>query len=246
VAFWERAVIVGASSGIGEAIALQLGAEGTEVVLVARRTEALEVLATRIETLFAGRASVVTCDVRDVAAGQAAFASIVAEGAVDLIVYSSGIMPQGTHGAFPTDVDVASIETNVIGAVTWLNAAATYFSERGSGTIVGISSVAGERGRRANPVYNATKAALSTYLESLRYRLNPHGIKVVCIKPGPVQTPMMGDRKVRIAPTADSCARQVIRAAKKGRRVVYIPRLMRVVSLVLHVIPPPIMERLPF
>ena len=244
--FWDRAVIVGASSGIGEAIARQLAAEGTRVVLVARRTELLREIRTQVNAAGAEMAKVVTCDVRDVEASKAAFASIVADAPVDLIVYSSGIMPQGTQDTFPTDEDVQSVETNVIGAVVWLNAAATYFQERGRGTIVGIGSVAGERGRRANPVYNATKAALAVYLESLRHRLNPYGVKVVTIKPGPVRTPMLGDRKSIIAPTAEVAAAQTLRAAKRGRKVVFIPPVMRIFSLVLKMLPSSLMERVKF
>ena len=248
MADWSRAVIVGASSGIGKQLACQLAAAGSQVVLVARREELIREIAAEIN---AGRAeplaSFVTADVRDAEQSTAAFDRITAEGDFDLIVYSSGIMPKGAGKGYPTDEDVKTIETNLTGAVVWLNAAAQYFLNRGRGTIVGIGSIAGDRGRRGNPVYNATKAALATYLESLRYRLAPAGIRVVTIKPGFVRTALIGDRRV-IPPavSAEEAARLILKAARRGPRVVYVPFWWRGMAIMVKFMPAPIMQRLPW
>ena len=83
------------------------------------------------------------------------------------------------------------LETNLLGAVAWLNQAARLFERMGGGQIVGISSIAGERGRVAGPVYNTSKAALNTYLEALRNRLTRHGVNVLTVRPGFVQTELL-------------------------------------------------------
>jgi len=247
LAHWDRAIVVGASSGIGKAIALQLGAGGTRVVLVARRQDMLETVASELNrTPETEIAEVVVCDVRDTAACRRSFKEIVAEGPVDLIVYSSGIMPKGSRNGFPTEEDVTAVETNLTGAIVWLNAAAEYFLSRDSGTIVGIGSIAGDRGRSGNPVYNATKAALATYLESLRYRLTRQGVTVVTVKPGWIRTPMLGERRALLpAANVDTAARQIIEAAKRGRRVAYIPPWWEAISVIFQLTPAWVMERLP-
>ena len=91
--------------------------------------------------------------------------------------------------------DQRTMEINLIGALAWLNPIAAMFQEMGAGQIVGISSVAGERGRVGNPSYNASKAALSSYLESLRNRLSRHGVNVLTVKPGFVDTDLLAGAK---------------------------------------------------
>jgi short-subunit dehydrogenase len=245
---WRRAIVVGASSGIGAAIARQLACEGTIVAIVARRAERLELLADSISA--AGSISkplVYPCDVRDVDASRNLFAEIVRDlEGLDLIVYSSGVMPRGAHTGFPTDEDVAAIETNFTGAVVWLNAAAEYFQVQGHGTIAGIGSVAGDRGRGGNPIYNASKAALATYLEALRNRLAGKGVTVVTIKPGFIRTDMIGSRRVfPPASGVDDAARLILAAARAGKRVAYVPPWWRWIALLLKAMPSVVMERLP-
>ncbi|HEV3311391.1 MAG TPA: SDR family NAD(P)-dependent oxidoreductase [Chloroflexota bacterium] len=245
---WEHAVVVGASSGIGEAVARQLAADGTIVTLVARRLDLLESIADSVnEGRESEMARVVVADVRDADASDRAFQEVLERGPpLDLIVYSSGIMPKGSREGFPTREDVAAVETNLLGAVVWLNAAARYFQARGHGTIVGIGSIAGDRGRQGNPVYNATKAGLATYLEALRNRLARDGVTVVTIKPGFIRTPLIGSNRVfPPASPADVAAADIIRAARAGRRVAYVPGWWWWVAAFIKIVPSPIMERLP-
>jgi decaprenylphospho-beta-D-erythro-pentofuranosid-2-ulose 2-reductase len=243
---WNHAVVVGASSGLGEAIARRLAREGTHVSLVARRLEVLEAVAKSINGNLGRECAVAyRADVRNVGESQRTFEEIIETGPpVDLIVYSSGVMPKGSREGFPTDEDVSAIATNFTGAVVWLNAAATYFGERGHGTIVGIGSIAGDRGRQGNPVYNATKAGLATYLEALRSRLKPRGVVVVTIKPGLMRTPMLGSRPgFKPAIRADAAAWLVLKATRKGRRTAYVPPWWAAIAFLIKIMPPQIMER---
>jgi len=155
-------------------------------------------------------------------------------------------MPPTDMSDVHTAADIEAIDTNFRGAVAWINAAAREFSAKGSGTIIGISSVAGERGRRANPVYNATKAALTTYLEALRNRLTGPGVRVVTVKPGYVQTAMIESRSVfPPAVSTASAARTLLETAASGRRVVYVPWWWRLIIVGVKLVPPWLMERLP-
>ena len=187
-----RAVVVGASSGIGEAVARDLASSGASVALVARRGAELARVAASIRAAHPA-ANVLTYvhDVRDFDATAELFERIERElGGVDTLVYAAGVMPRVEEGEYAFAKDRQMVEVNLLGAMAWMNVAAARFEAARSGTIVGISSIAGERGRRGNPAYCTSKAALTTYLESLRNRTSRYGVNVVTIKPGFVDTQM--------------------------------------------------------
>jgi short-subunit dehydrogenase len=246
---WDRALIVGASSGIGRAMAEELAAHGTRLALVARRADLLrDIRQTINQAAGEQRAWSFTHDVADADAVPALFQEIATTlGGLDLVVYAAGIMPDIGPDEYPTDKDSATIDTNFKGAVAWLNQAALRFSRARSGTIIGISSVAGDRGRRGNPVYNASKAALNSYLESLSNRLRVRGVTVVTAKPGYVQTAMIeGAQLPPLLPAipAQQAARLILQAAASRRRVAYIPWWWRIIMLITRAVPAPIFERL--
>jgi short-subunit dehydrogenase len=246
---WERAIVVGASSGIGEAMARQLAAAGTAVALVARRQAELERIREDINRAAGGaRSRAFAHDVRKTDEVSPLFQEITTTlGGLNLLVYASGVMPARGLEEYPTDRDLEMIEVNFTGAVAWLNEAARRFGRARSGTIVGISSVAGDRGRAKNPVYNATKAAMDTYLEALRARLAQKGVDIVTVKPGFVRTPLLENEGlsglVPVLP-ADEAARKILQAAAAGKRVVYVPQWWRPIMLVVRAIPAPIFERI--
>jgi NAD(P)-dependent dehydrogenase (short-subunit alcohol dehydrogenase family) len=129
--------------------------------------------------------------------------------------------------------------------MAWLNQAAARFERARTGTIVGISSVAGDRGRRGNPAYCASKAAFSAYLEALRNRLARHGVRVVTVKPGPVATPMTeGMERLPFLIPVDRAAREILLAAQRGASVAYVPRLWRPIMFLIRQLPSGIMSRL--
>ena len=241
---WKRAIVVGASSGIGEALARCLVQSGCRVALVARREETLQSIA---ESLNVGSAAplanVYAHDVQETASVALLFGQIVSDlGGLDLIIYASGIMPRVAPEEYNTDKDSEIIAVNFTGAVAWLNEAARRFEKLGSGTIVGISSVAGERGRRGNPVYGATKAALNIYLESLRNRIERRGALVVTVKPGPVETPMTQGLKMPGMIPVDQAALEILTAAQRHIRVAFVPGRWRVIMAVIRAIPPSIFK----
>lgn len=245
---WKCALVIGASSGIGRAIARELAQQGVRVALVARRRALLEHLCLEMnEEAGEVLALAFAHDVQDIEGTDALVQAIAHElGGLDLVVYAAAVLPTVGPTQFSTAIDMQTIQTNFVGAVAWLNPVATRFAEAGSGTIVGISSVAGDRGRRGNPVYNATKAALNMYLESLRNRLAVKGVRVLVAKPGYVRTPMLGKGRTPLpAATPEDTAHAILEAAARGKRVLYTPRWWQIISLGLRVIPAPLFERLP-
>jgi short-subunit dehydrogenase len=243
----RRAIVVGASSGIGEAVAEQLPDQGYDIALVARREDRLNALAGRIRDEDPGcRVFVYRHDV--VAVGEAAglFERIVEDlHGLDLVVYAAGVMPRVEPDEYDVVKDREAVETNLLGAMAWLDAAAPWFAAAGAGTIVGISSIAGERGRRGDPAYCASKAGLNSYLESLRNRLARLGVHVLTVKPGWVRTAMLEGRSAPFwVLSPEEAARQIIRAAHGGRRQVFVSPRWRWVAAAVRAIPSPIFQRL--
>ncbi len=234
-----RAIVVGASSGIGAAIARRLAAGGTAVALVGRREAELESVAGAIRTA-GGRALVARHDVTDYADVPATFERLVSElGGLDLIVYAAGTMHVPEEGEYDFAKDRAMIEVNLLGAMAWLNLAAARFEACRGGTIVGISSIAGERGRRTMPGYTTSKAALTAWLEALRNRVSRHGVNVVTVKPGFVDTVMTRHlaRKPMII-SAERAADLILEAAcRGGSPSTFVPGRWGLVAFVLRHIP---------
>jgi decaprenylphospho-beta-D-erythro-pentofuranosid-2-ulose 2-reductase len=245
---WRQAIVVGASSGIGAAVARRLAEAGTRVALVARRREELEALARTIGEATADPARALAF-AHDVTAGDEVPALLQrichALGGLDLLVYAAGIMPRIGADEYDLAKDRAIVEVNVIGAMAWCNPVAERFARGGAGTIVGISSVAGDRGRRGNPAYHASKAALDAYLEALRNRVGRHGVRVVTVKPGPVDTPMTrGMDKLPLLVSADAAAAAIVAGAAGARQTVYVPATWRPIMFVLRNLPSAIFRRL--
>lgn len=224
-----RAIVVGATSGIGAAIADRLEAEGARVARVGRRSTAWP------------------HDVRCVEEVPVLFDRIVSSlGGLDLIVYAAGLLHRVREDEYDAVKDREMIEVNLTGAVAWLDSAAALFERARAGTIVGVASIAGDRGRRRNPVYGATKAALEHYLEALRNRLSRFGVRVVTIKPGFVATPMTeGIPGMFWVVSADEAARLALSAVRRGRQVAYVPGRWRLVGSVVRAIPSLLFRRLP-
>lgn len=236
------ALVVGASSGIGAALVRQLAREGVAVVAVARRLELLEQIADECADA-PGRVLPLAHDVREFDAVPALFERAVRElGGLDLFIYAAGVMPQVGPNEFDTPKDLDMLAVNVGGCVAWCNEAAKLLRTQRSGTLVGISSIAGERGRKGNPVYGTTKAALNHYLEALRNRLADFDVHVCTVKPGFVDTPMLAQarasgRTIKGAITAEAAASSILSAARRRTNECFVPFKWTLVALVIRNIP---------
>lgn len=242
------AIVVGASSGLGAALVRELIHQGYHVAALARREARLNELCEAVNTAASNgqKAFPYTHNVTHYEEIPALFQQIVDDlGQLDLIVYVAAFQPYVAPNEYNFEKDQGMIKTNLIGAMAWLGQAAVYFERAKKGHIVGISSIAGDRGRRMNPAYNASKAGLDTYLEALRNRLSQHGVTVTTIKPGFIDTVLL-----ELAPktfwviSPAKAAELVYRAIRGKKQLVYIPARWRLVSLVVKNIPSIIFRRM--
>ena len=228
-----RAVIVGASSGIGAALARKLAQEGYRLALLARREQRLKALCDEInQSAGQNRAAYFVHDVTEYHTVPSLVQQIIAElGGVELFIYNSGAIYPLEADEFSFEKDLPVMQVNILGAMAWLNAIAAYFQALGKEQIVGISSVGGERGRTGAPAYNTSKAALNTYLEALRNRLTRRGIHVLTVKPGFVATEMLpAGHGFWVAPV-DRVVDDIWKAIHSRQQVLYTPARWRWVAL---------------
>jgi short-subunit dehydrogenase len=237
---WRFAVVVGASSGIGEAIVRQLAEGGCHVAALARRIDRLQVLSAEIAQKTGQHLVLpVGHDVRNGQEAAGLLQKLASDmGGLDLVIYAAGVMPAMDEHEYNLEKEKYMVDVNLVGAIAWLGPAADRFARVGNGTIVGISSIAGERGRRGNPVYCTTKAALNAYLEGLRNRVAAKGVHVVTIKPGFIDTAMtQGQEGLLWLIKADEAARQILMAAQRGVNTAFIPARWGLVGMVIRSIP---------
>lgn len=229
----STALIVGASSGIGAALARELGARGWRVAIAARRESLLRELAATLP-----HDPVV--EVLDVTAPDAASqveALIARLGSLDLFVYCSGWGEP--NAALAAATELRTVAVNVTGFTAITNVAVQRFVRQGRGHVVGISSVAGIRGAGIAPAYGASKAYMSTYLEALRGALAQAApaVHVTDVQPGFVDTAMAkSPSRFWVAPV-DKAARQIADAIEHRECRAYVTKRWRLVAWVLRVMP---------
>ena len=197
MAFWKDKVVflTGASSGIGEALAIEMAKRGAILGLVARREEILRDLAKRCETV-GGKARVFACDVVDEVAVQNSADELRNEfGRIDILIANAGIggNNQETRELQPAAVKKV-IDINLMGAVNSVYAVLPQMLERGSGQLVAISSLAGFRGLPKSAAYSASKGAMTNFFESVRLDVQQKSVSVTIIQPGFIKTPLTSGR----------------------------------------------------
>jgi len=196
------ALVTGASSGIGEATALALAAEGATVAIAARRRDRLEALAERIGGL--GRALVLETDVTDEQQVRAMVQKTVTDlGGLDVLINNAGVMLLGPILDAPTEEWRRMVELNLLGLLYCTHAALPHLlaaAERGRGVadVVNVSSVAGRVARLGSGVYNATKWGVGAFSESLRQEVTKRHVRVTLIEPGAVATELVGHNRPEI------------------------------------------------
>ena len=236
----KHVLLIGATDGIGRCLADYYYDAGWRVGVVGRRQDRLDRLRQRLEgTDGPGTIECIECDVRaQTDSVRQTLEEITTRlGQVDLVIYCAGVSNE--NGSSPTaDKDVDTFHVNVIGAIRFLSLVADYFQSAGRGHLAAIGSIAGERGRKGNPAYCASKAALHEYLEGLRHRLHGSGVRVTTIKPGFVDTKMLGDKKPRFGVISpERAARTIARKLSRGRESFFVPAWWAAVALGLKTCP---------
>lgn len=243
-----RAVVVGASSGIGAALVRRLATEGHVVAALARSADQLQALCAELNAGGQTQAVAYPHDVTQIETIPALLQTLLKDlGGIDVFIYCAGIMPKVEINEFDLAKDQAMLAANLAGAVAWLGQAGALFQQQGRGHLVAISSVAADRGRVLNPAYNASKAGLDTYMEALRNRLSRHGVHVLTVKPGFVDTEMLkASPRSFGAISPQQCAAGIWKAIRAGKQLVYIPGWWRWLMLAVRSVPSFIFRRLSF
>ncbi len=239
--------ITGASSGIGQALALRHYRAGWQLALVARRGEEI-VRWADAQGLDRARVTVYAADVRDLAAIAAVGRRCIAElGLPDVVIANAGIsVGVDTGDAADLDVIRATFETNNLGMSATFQPFIAPMCARRSGRLVGIASVAGIRGLPGHAAYCASKAAVIAACESLRGECRPHGVRVVTLLPGYIDTPLTrGNRyAMPFLMPAEAFAERAFAAIERGVSWRVIPWQMGVVAKLLRLLPNPLYDRL--
>ncbi len=237
----EKAIIIGASSGMGYELARILSRNGYIVGVMARRVELLNKLCMGAE----GRLLAKGIDVADAGSAMETLRAFIGEmGGVDLVVISAGT--GDINNELNWHVEEETIRTNVTGFAALANVAMDHFTEKGRGHLVGISSIAALRGGRESPAYNASKAFESNYLEGLRQKVRKSGLPITLtdIKPGFVRTAMAKGEGIFWAAEPGKAAMQIYQAIKRKKTGAYITRRWALVAWVIKLLPACIYERL--
>ena len=238
-----RVFLTGASSGIGEALARFYAARGDALGLLARREEHLR----NLKAALGGTVETYAADVTDLQAVKGAAAAFIARhGLPDIVIANAGVS-HGTLTEFEDDVDVFRqiMDINVNGVVNTFHPFITAMKARGSGSLVGIASVAGFRGLPGASAYSASKAAVISYCEALRVELARPGVRVTTVCPGYIATPMTAGNPYPmpfIIP-ADEFARRCARAIDAGASLAVIPWQMAIVGRIFRWLPNVVYDR---
>lgn len=240
-------LITGASSGIGQALALRFHRAGWRLALVARRERELHQWANN-EQLPVDSTQIYRADVRDVDAIIGVGHDCMARQGLPEVVIANAGVSIGVDSARREDLDDmrATLDTNVLGMAATFQPFIAPMRERRRGTLVGIASVAGIRGLPGHGAYCASKAAVISYCESLRGECRPFGLKVVTIAPGYIDTPLT-QRNPYPMPFLMPVARfadQAFRSIEAGHSYRVIPWQMGVVAKLLRVLPNALFDRL--
>lgn len=232
----RRVLALGATSAIAEATLRLLAESGASLYLVARNPQKLEAVRADLLTRGAAAATAHVMDLDDTAAHPAMLESAVATlGGLDLALVAHGVLGNQAEAQLDYAAAEAILRTNFLSAVSLIGWLANYFETERRGTLAVISSVAGDRGRKSNYVYGASKGALNIYLDGLRHRLHGTGVQVLTIKPGFVATPMTAHLPPGPLFAQPSRVGQDILRAIQGRKsVVYTPPFWRLIMLVVR------------
>lgn len=237
----KRAVIMGATSGIGYEVARLLLSEGWKLGLAGRREENLR----KLQSEFPGQVCIKAIDVKDEDAGNALFSLIDELGGMDMYFHSSGIGYQNAN--LDADIELNTLETNGTGFTRMVGAAFRYFRDIGKGHIAVISSIAGTKGLGIAAAYSATKRFQNTYIDALEQlaSMKKIDIRFTDIRPGFVATNLLNDgKKYPMLMKTDYTARLIVKALNRKKRIAVIDWKYRILVFFWRLIPRCVWKRM--
>ena len=243
-----RILIIGATSAIAKATARLYAETGAELFLIARNEARLEQLVADLEVRGAKISGHLSLDIsKTIGHKKALETALKSLEKIDLALICHGDLPDQTACENSFKMAQKAINVNGLSTISLLTIFADTFKSQGFGSIAVITSVAGDRGRQPNFVYGASKALVSTYLQGLRGVLLPHGVHVLDIKPGLVDSPMTAEfEKGPLWSSPELVAKSIVKGVSKKRLVIYAPGYWRLIMMVVVSIPEIIFQRLKF
>lgn len=240
----ETWIILGATSAMARALAREVAAKGNSILLCGRDTEDLTRDATDLSLRGAALAEVFAYDTRNPATHAPILARVAeGEGPVNVAVFAGSMPPQEEVEADP-GLLAGVITDNFEGPARFLLEAAELMADRG-GAVVGVSSVAGDRGRLKNHIYGAAKAGFSTFLSGHRNRMGRHGVHVMTVKPGFVDTAMTwGLEGMFLVASPRAVAQDILKGLSKKRNVIYTPVFWTLIMTIIRIVPERIFKKL--
>ena len=237
-------IILGATSTMARIFARELAAKGDALILAARDKAELDSLAADCMLRGARFADPMHFDARD----PKSFGAIVNRASEEDSIVNAATFVGSMPDQAEVDANPALIEgmvaDNFTGPAHFLQMLAPILEKRGVGTVVGVSSVAGDRGRLSNYAYGAAKAGFATYMAGLRNRLGRKGVHVLTVKPGPVDTAMTwGLGKLPFMATPEAVIKDILKAVKQRRNVIYSARIWWAIMLIIRAIPEAVFKK---
>jgi len=240
----KSALILGGTSDISIALAKDLLVQGYSILLAGRNTEALNSIAADLEIRFDGSVSAIGFDATDYLSHRTFIEGLPSMPELTIAVF--GYLGDQEKAQSDWQECERILDTNYKGAVSILNIVATTYEDQQWGTIVGISSVAGERGRQSNYFYGSAKAGFTAYLSGLRNRLFKSGVHVLTVKPGFVDTKMTANMDLQgpLTATPERVSKSIIKAINKKKSTIYTLSIWRFIMYIIKTIPEFIFKRL--
>jgi short-subunit dehydrogenase len=243
-----RVLLLGASSAIARSVAAALAARGCTLCLAGRDLDDLHRASFDLKIRYGATVSAEFFDAEDYAAHEEFLEKVLESmGGIDGVILAFGYLGDQEKAAREFHVAKRLINSNFTGAVSILTHCSAHFEKQRSGFIVGISSVAGDRGRARNYVYGAAKGAVSLYLQGLRARLSSAGVRVITVKLGFVDTAMTFDLPgLFCVASPEYIGNRIARVLRGSRDIVYLPWFWRYIMWVIRLIPERLFKRMKF
>lgn len=239
-------IILGATSGIARAFIRALAERGPRLILAARNETEMQAIAADASAHGAEEVDCVTFDIRKPSTFEPLLKMAKdTNGAVSVAVFVGTMPPQADIDAKPALIDGVVMDS-FTGPSRFLSAIAPILEEKGAGQILGVGSVAGDRGRVTNYVYGGAKAGFHAYLSGLRNRMARSGVHVMTVKPGPVDTAMTFGEDAPLMVQPEVVAKDMLRGLDKNRNVIYSAKIWRWVMLIIRAVPEPIFKKTSF
>ena len=236
--FKEKTVlIIGGNSDVGKSIARDFSKLGSNIILTSRKKGQLDSFKSDLEIRYSIKCDLEFFDVLDFNSHESFYNNLKKK--PDIVISCIGYLDNQEKSENSFEESLKSIQTNFTGLVSILNVVSNDFESRKSGVIVGISSIAGDRGRKSNYIYGSSKSGFTSYLSGLRNRLNKSGVLVITVKPGFINTKMTSHLDLPKILTAkpEDISRDLINTIRKMKNVVYTKGVWKWSMLIIKIIP---------